>query len=109
MKIHTSPPSGTLWSQPPSVAKPAFGGSTFNPARDGERLGRQLDRVRNLMLDGQWRTLAEISAATGAPEASVSARLRDLRKPHFGGFTVDEQFVSKGLHRYRVSRGEGGE
>lgn len=108
---HIKPtPSGTLWSQPPSQpAKPAFGGSTFNPARDGERLGRQLDRVRECMSDGQWRTLAEISAATGAPEASVSARLRDLRKPHNGGYVVDEEFVERGLHRYRVSRGERGE
>lgn len=106
MKIHPSPPSGTLWSQPPSVAKPAFGGSTFNPARDGERLERQLDRVLECMADGQWRTLKEISAATGAPEASVSARLRDLRRE---GFTVDSEFVSRGLHRYRVSGGERGE
>lgn len=101
------PPSGTLWSQPPSQpAKPAFGGSTFNPARDGERLERQADRVRELMVDGQWRTLAEISAATGAPEASVSARLRDLRRE---GYVVERAFVERGLHRYRVSRGESGE
>ena len=106
MSATKPPPSGTLWSQPPSVAKPAFGGSTFDPARDGERLERQADRVRELMVDGQWRTLAEISAATGAPEASVSARLRDLRRD---GYVVERAFVERGLHRYRVSRGEGGE
>jgi DNA-binding Lrp family transcriptional regulator len=44
--------------------------------------------VYRLMVDGQWRTLAEIAEATGAPEASVSARLRDLRKRKFGGHVV---------------------
>jgi len=43
------------------------------------------------MRDGEWRTLGEISEATGHPEASVSARLRDFRKPRFGGHTVNRR------------------
>jgi hypothetical protein len=81
-----------------------FSGETFDPDRDGERLGRQLRAVFGLMRDGQWRTLAEINehlrSQLNAPEASASARLRDIRKL---GWTVDCEYVRRGLHRYRVT------
>ena len=48
----------------------------------------QLGAVLRLMDDGEFRTLESISVTVGAPEASVSARLRDLRKSQFGGFNV---------------------
>ncbi len=35
-----------------------------------------------------WLTLHELSLLTGYGEASVSAQLRHLRKPRFGGFAV---------------------
>ena len=54
--------------------------ATLAPEFDAERLRRQRERVRAFMADGCWHTLGEISAATGAPEASASARLRDLRR-----------------------------
>lgn len=76
-----------------------FRGSTFSAALDGPRLQKQLHAVAECMADGEWRTLAEIAAATGAPEASVSARLRDLRRR---GFAVDRRRRSKGQHEYRV-------
>ena len=76
---------------------------TYTEERDGARIAKQREAVLNLMRDGQWRTLAEISAATGAPEASASARLRDLRKERFGSHTVDRTHVSRGLWRYRIS------
>jgi len=81
-----------------------FGGETFDEALDGDRLRKQLAKVRAIMSDGQWRTLKQLAAAAEAPEASVSARLRDLRKKKFGGFTVDRQRVpnGNGLHRYRL-------
>ena len=59
---------------------PQIGGATYVPSLDRERLGEQYLRVWDLMIDGQWRSLREISNATGDPEASVSARLRDVRK-----------------------------
>jgi hypothetical protein len=65
----------------------------------------QLTKVRDLMLDGQWRSLIEIAAATGSPQASVSARLRDLRKAKFGGYTVERRLLSPGLYEYRVNHG----
>lgn len=81
-----------------------FSGHTYEPAQDGERLSRQLERVKDLMRDGQWRSLGTISAAVHGSEASVSARLRDLRRPRFGGYTVDRRRVDggNGLHEYRV-------
>lgn len=82
-----------------------FDGATFAAARDGERLSRQLDAVRRYMRSGEWRTLDEIAAATGAPPASVSARLRDLRKPRFGGMTVERKPAARGLWLYRVREG----
>jgi len=82
-----------------------FDGVTFEPDLDEERLTQQLGRVRLLCLDGQWRTLDEIGAAIGAPPASVSARLRDLRKARFGGYRVERQrrgLPRNGLFEYRV-------
>jgi len=38
----------------------------------------------------------------GGSEASVSARLRDLRKAKFGAHTIERQRVSAGLFRYRM-------
>jgi hypothetical protein len=49
------------------------------PAIDRPRLAEQLHRVLAVMRDGAWRTLRELSDGTGAPEASASARLRELR------------------------------
>lgn len=82
-----------------------FGGVTYDADHDEHRLARQLRAVRELMLDHQWRTLAELAREIGAPEASVSARLRDLRKADFGGYIVQRRPVghrSRGLNEYRV-------
>lgn len=79
-----------------------FDGITYDPERDRERLSKQLYSVLEVMKDGQWRTLPELSKATNSPEASVSARLRDLRKPRFGGHSVEREYVKKGLFKYRL-------
>jgi hypothetical protein len=56
--------------------QPDFDGATYDRAQDHARLTNQLALVRDYMLrHGEWRTLREIHAATGAPEASISARL----------------------------------
>lgn len=84
---------------------PKFDGETYNADVDGARLFRQLSRVRTFMRSGEWRTLAEISAAVGSPEASVSARLRDLRKEKFGGYLVERRrrgLAARGLWEYRL-------
>jgi hypothetical protein len=85
-----------------------FDGETYDPELDKARLGVQVRAVRALMLDGEWRTLAEIAGLVHAPEASVSARLRDLRKPRFGAMTVERRRRGegqRGLWEYRVKAG----
>jgi hypothetical protein len=85
-----------------SAPAPTFDGETIAP-EDNPRLSAQLDRVRDLMLDGRWRTLAAVSKALGYPEASVSARIRDMRKAKFGEFVVERKHHSRGLWYYRVA------
>lgn len=82
-----------------------FDGRTFVSSLDGARLTTQFKLVAALMLDGRWRTLAEIAAKTGGSEAGVSARLRDFRKEKFGGHTVARRRrgdAARGLHEYRL-------
>jgi DNA-binding IclR family transcriptional regulator len=85
---------------------PARDGSTYVHERDARRLAGQHCRVLAYLKDGQWHTLAEIAEHTGDPEASVSARLRDLRKPKFGGYIVEREYVARGLFRYRLRVGQ---
>ena len=66
-----------------------FGGETYSPKHDDERLSGQLRRVYQVMADGEWYTLDQIAAATGdRSTASISARLRDLRKEEFGAYDI---------------------
>jgi len=81
---------------------PLFGGSTFVYERDADRLKSQMKVIRAAMSDGAWHTLAELAERSGYPEASISARIRDLRKPRWGGFEVQREFVRRGLWRYRM-------
>lgn len=83
--------------------KPAFDGPDFTPALDADRLTRQMDRIRDYMLSVEWVTLAEIHAALGYPEASISAQLRHLRKPRFGGYQVDRRRRTQGSWEYRIA------
>lgn len=83
-------------------AKIAFEGVTYDPDKDYKRLKGQLWRVFQLMSDGKWRTLAELAEEAGGSEASVSARLRDLRKPQYGERQVERQRVTGGLWQYRL-------
>jgi hypothetical protein len=80
-----------------------FDGETFDLERDGPRLTKQLGRVFDFMKSGEWRSLWQISEAIKGSEASVSARLRDLRKPRFGGFSVERRRLTAGLYQYRLT------
>ena len=79
-----------------------FDGVTYDPERDRERLGAELKRVFDVMADGEWRSLYEISERTHDPAQSISARLRDLRKERFGGHAVERRNVDGGLWEYRL-------
>jgi len=80
-----------------------FDGPTFEPARDGERLTIQLERVRSIVSDGRWITLAQLARRAGGSEASVSARLRDLRKFRHGSHTIERRYVENGVWEYRMA------
>jgi len=83
--------------------RPHHDGETYDPSRDKLRLNAQTQRVYDVMRRGEWLTLHEISTATGDPEASVSARLRDLRKERFGGYKIERRRRGGGLWEYRLA------
>jgi hypothetical protein len=89
---------------------PRCDGADYNPKVDQARLTKQLERVFCLMSDGVWRTLDQIALATGDPHASISAQLRNLRKPRFGGHTITKRRrgpAQHGLYEYRLSTAAG--
>ena len=73
---------------------------TFGPTcteADAVRLTTQKEALRAYLLtDRDWRTLAEIAAYTGFPEASISAQLRHIKRETIG------------LHTYQKRRRNGG-
>ena len=79
-----------------------FDGETYDRQQDGKRLLSLLERVKSIMLPGNWRTLKELKDQTGGTESSVSARLRDLRKDKFGGYEIERKRIVGGLHAYRL-------
>jgi hypothetical protein len=82
-----------------------FQGKAYVREFDHSRLKGQAINVFNLMKDNKWRTLNEIHNILNYPEASISATLRDFRKEHFGGHTVNRQRrgnPTQGLHEYQL-------
>jgi hypothetical protein len=74
-----------------------FDGKTYNREVDQDRLWSALNAVKDLMADGEWRTLQQIRTSLSkkysksVSESGVSARLRDLRKLRFGGFDMQSR------------------
>jgi hypothetical protein len=84
-----------------------FDGAVYDPQFDDARLDKQLGRVWSVVQDGRWRTLREIAQQTHDPEASISAQLRHLRKPRFGGYIIKKRNRGdrvRGLYEYRCER-----
>jgi hypothetical protein len=78
-----------------------FKGETYNVALDLERLNAQRRRVHDALLNNGWMTLREIATATGDPEPSISARIRDFRNHEY----LTQFFVSEGRRRGDAKRG----
>lgn len=109
-----------LFSDLPPPAPPIEAGAgaavTFDgpdlTRADHARLGEQLERVRAVMEGGAWWTPEELERATGYRWASISARIRDIRKPKFFGRAVERRRVGGGQFAYRLvpagGRAEGG-
>jgi hypothetical protein len=79
-----------------------------DPKIDQDRLMGQTREIHDLMIDGKRRTLAEIEDITGFPQSSISAQLRHLRKPRFGGFIVNKyrRYEDKGVWEYELIKRE---
>lgn len=84
-----------------------FFGDSFDPALDAERLTNLRANVRALMLDGTWRSRAEISRALGVSEAAdIGRRLRELPEEKHGGWNVEKRRrvpAEKGVWEYRIN------
>ena len=80
-----------------------FNGADYNAVRDKARLTGQLQRVFKCMADARWRSLGDIEEVTGDPQASISAQLRHLRKPRFGGHQVEKKYLGDGLYHYKLN------
>ena len=80
-----------------------FDGDTYEREFDHDRLSSQLTAIKKLMSDGEWRTLDDIAFTIPGSVASISARLRDLRKEKFGGHVVDRRRAHEpGVFEYRL-------
>lgn len=89
--------------------------STFGPAYDenidSDRIHSQMDTIKQYMLScgsDDYKTLPEIELATHYPQASISAQLRHLLKPQFGGYVVEKRrrniASGGGTWEYRVCK-----
>jgi hypothetical protein len=99
----------SLLDYKPPLPNIHFSGATYDAAFDCDRLNKQQRRVHDVMIDGGWRTLREIEDATGDPQASISARLRDFNNhQYFKRFFVMEHRrrgeQKRGIWEYRVYR-----
>jgi len=79
-----------------------FDGKTYDAGHDRERLRTLLGRVTVKMSSGHWWTITQLARICGGSEAGVSARIRDLRKPKFGGYQIERRRVAGGLWQYRM-------
>jgi len=81
-----------------------FDGDDYNPDLDQKRLTGQICRIYREMISGKWLTVDEIAAATNDPQTSVSAQIRNLRKPAFGGhFIPKRRRVISGLYEFKLT------
>jgi hypothetical protein len=84
------------------MAPGGFDGESYDDDRDRKRLARQMSRVRVALSDGQWWTLARLAEVSEASTQSASARVRDLRKVRFGGYTIERRYAGDGVFEYRM-------
>lgn len=69
------------------------------------KLDGDVGRVFEAMKDGRRYTLRQLSGSLDIPEASVSARIRDLRKPEFGGHVIEKHALGgRRGYAYRLVR-----
>lgn len=67
-----------------------------------EKLTGDLRRIYDIMCDGKAHLVSDIASRLNLPECSVSAQIRHLRKPKFGGYTIKRISLTKGLSAYQL-------
>jgi len=77
-------------------------GDDYKPARDAARLGGGMLRVLKVMIDGEPRTIPEIITQARVSPMSASRFIRYLRKPEFGGFIINKNYITGGLYYYSL-------
>jgi hypothetical protein len=84
----------------------------FDGASDGQtRLTAQIEVVRVILSDHKWHTLVDLQTRMPhTSDASISARIRDLRKPRFGGHVITSRRVQGGggTYEYRLEPAQDG-
>lgn len=80
-----------------------FAGDDYVDTRDRGRLGKQLQRVYDVMKDGQWHPIHDVAERTGGPVQSIARQIRWLRSERFGGHTINRRHVGGGLYEYRLA------
>ena len=70
---------------------PKFSGAVYDEQKDGQRLKHQINVIFDLMKDCKFRTLREIEDLTDFPQSSISAQLRNLKKPAFGSHALNKR------------------
>ena len=81
-----------------------FRETTFDPVIDRPRLDTLRGRVQETMKDGCWHKLSDLALCCGGSEAGVSARIRELRRPEYGGHNIIKRRVANGgLWEYKFS------
>ena len=96
---------GLFMLQIQEMTPPRFDGATYQAEKDQARLGAQLKRVLAvLQSNDRWWALRDIAFLTGDPEASISARLRDLRKPRNGGYEVEHRRRTDAQWEYKLRK-----
>ncbi len=64
------------------------------------------EAVWDVMSDGGWHTIGEVSERTGFEASSVSSQIRDYRKQEYGSFIVERRKTGfmglMGAYEYRI-------
>ena len=71
---------------------------------------KHVDTVRTIMRRSGWVTIRDLqnrlmSKGVYVEPQTVSARIRDLRKPQFGGHEVERRHAGDGIYEYRIGKG----
>lgn len=102
-------PPGSLFAKVEPMPVPApKAGQDAADAAEVKHHTTQRELVFSVVKDGRWWTVREVLAACDKrdwTDSAVTARLRDFRKPQFGGYRVDcrqRAGMPRGVMEYRV-------